>query len=140
MSFIFASDAGAARLGDDLMACESQCFAQGSNTVQLVMLIEQLVDLYAGLIEQLPAVSYAGDEQMAASVEMAIPVRVGEYVVESVAERRSIIALLVGERLKAITGFTVRFRERLRNVPGQAGQCRKRLHAVIRRLELLRDG
>lgn len=140
MSFIFAYHASAARLGDDLMACGSQCVTQDSNTAQLVMLIEQLVDLYAGLMEQLPAASYAVDEHMAASVEMAIPVRVGEYVVESVAERRSIIALLVGEKLKAIAGFTARIRERLRNVPGQAGQCRERLNVAIQRLELLRDG
>ncbi|KAJ5139218.1 uncharacterized protein N7515_004066 [Penicillium bovifimosum] len=140
MSFMFAYHAGAARLGDDLMACGSQCMAQDSNTAQLVMLIEQLVDLYAGLMEQLPTVSYATEEHIDASVGMAIPVLVGEYMVESVVERRSIIALLVRERLKATAEFTARVRERLRNVPGQAGQCRERLHVAIQRLELLKEG
>ncbi|RJE22735.1 hypothetical protein PHISCL_04951 [Aspergillus sclerotialis] len=138
ISLVFAIHGRAIQLGHYLISCESQCMADGSNTVQLVMLIEQLVDLYAGFLEQLSVVSRA-DDNGAASVEMAIQVRVGEYRVEDVLENRTIIALLVNERLKSITELTVRFRERLQNLPGQAGKCRERLHVAIERLELLRN-
>lgn len=103
------------------------------------MLIEQLVDLYATFSERLSVVPRVEDEHGAASMEMAIPVHVGEYRVEDELENRSIIALLVNKRLETITELTVHFRERLQNLPGQVGKCRERLHVAIERLELLRN-
>ncbi|RDL40137.1 uncharacterized protein BP5553_00116 [Venustampulla echinocandica] len=144
ISRILAAQSSAAPLGDDMAVCASRCLTQASNAVQLVMLIEQLVDLYAGLVEQLSAARYAVDGVQRApttnaEMAMAMPVRVGEYMVESAAEREAMITLLVGRRMKALTGFAVTCRERLGSASG-AGECRGRLNGAVQRLEMLRDG
>ncbi|KFX93707.1 hypothetical protein O988_06653 [Pseudogymnoascus sp. VKM F-3808] len=142
ISRILAAHASAARLRDDMAACVSKCLKQPSNAVQLVMLIEQLVDFYTELVEQLSAAQYAVDSVQRASttsadMALAIPVRIGEYIVENAAEKEAVIKLLVGGRIKALTKFTITCQEQLGT--SGAGECSGRLNAAMQRLEVLRD-
>lgn len=139
ISRVLTSHASAARLGNDMTACASRCLTQVSNAVQLVMLIEQLTDLYAILAEQLSTARYATDGTTNVEIAMAIPVRVGEYMIESVVEREAMITLLVGGRIKALTVFVASCQVQLESASG-AGEYRERLNAVVQRLGMLRDG
>lgn len=142
ISRILAAHASAARLRDNMSACVSQCLKQPSNAVQLVMLIEQLVDFYAELVEQLFAAQYADTVQRgsttSAEVALAITLRIGEYVVENAAEKEAMIKLLVGGRIKALTKFTMTCQEQL-GITSGAGECSGRLNTAMQRLEVLRD-
>lgn len=126
-----------------MSACASQCLKQPSNAVQLVMLIEQLVDFYAELVEQISAAQYAvGAVQRgsttSAEVALAVTLRIGEYVVENAAEKEPMIKLLVGGRIKALSKFTMTCQEQL-GIASGAGECSGRLNTAMQRLEVLRD-
>ncbi|CAG8952978.1 hypothetical protein HYFRA_00003169 [Hymenoscyphus fraxineus] len=139
LSRILTAHTSAAKLGNDMTACASQCLTQASNAVQWVMLIEQLVDLYAALVGQLSDVRAAvSDGTPDAEIAATMPMRVGEYMIESAVEKEAMLTQLVNQRMKTLGVFAVTHREQLGSASG-VGECRGRLNAAVQKLAILRD-